>query len=123
MSKSIHLGKGVLTVASIIGLSMGVAGCSGDENSVQLPPKPTDKGCQNWSFDSKRGVWQCQKSSTGHSGAYYYGNRYYSTENDLSKSSSYQTYKSSSSFAGEGGTHSASVSEGGIGGHASGGGE
>lgn len=116
-----NIGKGILVVASAAGLTFGMAGCS-DGSSVQQPPKPKDSGCQNWKFDDQKGVWKCQQSNAGHAGAFYYGNRYYSSANDLTSSSAYKSYKSSSSFAGEGASH-ASVSEGGFGGHASAGGE
>ena len=110
---------------SAVALSMALAGCS-DGSSAQMPPKPTDKTCSNWQYDQSLGVWQCKDSKSSYYNHYYHGGNYYATKEALTSSSSYKSYKTSSSFAGEGASHSSGESvsaghEGGFGGHAGGG--
>ena len=47
-------------------------GCTQD-----LPPKPNDNSCSDWDWDDELGVWQCDDSSSGYRGHYFYGGRYY----------------------------------------------
>ena len=42
-----------------------------------LPPKPNDNSCSDWDWDDELGVWQCDDSSSGYRGHYFYGGRYY----------------------------------------------
>lgn len=108
--------KGLITTASVLALSITLAGCS---DNVAKPPKPKDKSCNDWQWDDIFGVWQCEDSHSHYHGSYYYGGRYYSSSSKLKSSSSYQSYTSSSHFAG----NSESVSSGhesGFGGHSSG---
>ncbi len=85
---------GITTTA----LSLGLVGCA--SNSANLPPKPTDKNCDDWEWDDDKGVWACEDSSSSHNGHYYYGGHYYNNKNSLLKSHGYKSYKKSSSFKG-----------------------
>ena len=40
-------------------------------------PKPNDNSCSDWDWDDELGVWQCDDSSSGYRGHYFYGGRYY----------------------------------------------
>jgi len=84
-----------------------LSGCSDD-----LPPQPDDPSCQDWEWDDDQGVWQCDDTHSSHYHHYYYGGGFFSNKSSLLKSSSYKSYRSSSSFKGGFG----SGSKGGFGG-------
>jgi hypothetical protein len=84
-----------------------LSACSND-----LPPKPDDRNCRDWDWDDEQGVWQCDDTRSTYYGHYFYGGSYYRNKSSLLKSSSYKSYKSSSSFKGGFG----SGSKGGFGG-------
>lgn len=91
--------KAAFATVSAVGLTLALSGCS--DSAAAVPPKPADKDCNNWQYDSTLGVWQCKDSSSSHYNAFYHGGSYYSSEESLKSSSSYKSYKASSSFAGE----------------------
>ncbi|KGR85422.1 hypothetical protein [Lysinibacillus odysseyi] len=88
--------KKLMAGISATALTLGLAGCGSSSSS--LPPKPTDKSCNDWDWSDDEGVWQCDESHSGHYGSYYYGGRYYKNKTALHSSSDYKNYKSSSSF-------------------------
>lgn len=95
----------VMAGISSAALMLGLAGCGSsaqeqyDEES-DLPPVPDDQSCSEWEWDIDDGVWECEDSSSGHYGHYYYGGRYYSSKPMLNKSQDYMNYKNSASFKG-----------------------
>lgn len=115
--------KGIIATASLAALSIGMVGCSADDSS-NLPPKPTDKSCNDWQWNDSLGVWQCKDTNSVHNGNFYY-HGYFGDENSLKSNSNYQSYTKSSDFAG--GSHASdsesvsSAHEGGFGGHGGGG--
>lgn len=113
--------KGLLVTASLTALSLTIAGCSDDTSTAPKPPKPKDKNCNDWKWDQNLGVWKCSDSTSSHNGAYFYGRNYYSSSDELKKSSGYKSYSKSSSFAGEGAHSVSSGHESGFGGHVGGG--
>ena len=46
-------------------------------------PKPNDNSCSDWDWDDELGVWQCDDSSSGYRGHYFYGGRYYQNKSTL----------------------------------------
>ena len=92
-------------------------GCAQD-----LPPKPNDNSCSDWDWDdeengyidgdfeyfnqendltsSEIGVWQCDDSSSGYRGHYFYGGRYYQNKSTFKNSSAFKSYQSSAEFKG-----------------------
>ena len=40
---------------------------------TRFTPKPNDKSCSDWDWDDELGVWQCDDSSSGYRGHYFYG--------------------------------------------------
>lgn len=60
--------KKLMTGISTTALTLSLAGCGTSANS--LPPKPTDKGCDDWDWSEEDGVWQCDESGSGHHGYY-----------------------------------------------------
>ena len=36
-------------------------------------PEPNDNSCSDWDWDDELGVWQCDDSSSGYRGHYFYG--------------------------------------------------
>ena len=88
--------KKMMVGISATALTLSLAGCGTSTSS--LPPKPTDQSCRDWDWSEEDGVWQCDESSSGHHGAYYYGGRYYKNKSALNSSTDYTSYKSSESF-------------------------
>lgn len=70
-------------------------GCAQD-----LPPKPNDNSCSDWDWDDELGVWQCDDSSSGYRGHYFYGGRYYQNKSNFKNSSAFKSYQSSAEFKG-----------------------
>lgn len=85
----------------------GMAGCGAED----LPPEPQTAECDDWDWDSDLGVYVCDDDDSSYRGSYFHNNRYYKNKSNLLSSSSYKSYKSSSSFKGFG-----SGSKGGFGG-------
>ena len=88
--------KKLMVGISATALSLTLAGCGNSTSS--LPPKPTDKSCNDWDWSEEDGVWRCDESRSGYYGAYYYGGRYYNNKSALHSNSNYNSYKNSSSF-------------------------
>ncbi|AUM64918.1 hypothetical protein GOP56_02995 [Brevibacillus sp. 7WMA2] len=104
--------KVVSKVAAIALVSMGIAGCSSSESGPSLPE---DRNCGSWDYDGDDDVYKCSDRSSSYHGSYYHAGSYYSNKNQLYESSSYKSYRNSSSFK------SSSRSGFGSGSHSSGG--
>lgn len=91
LEKTTKLMAGISATA----LTLSVAGCGTSSN---LPPEPTDQNCDDWDWSEEDGVWQCDESTSGHGGSYYYGGRYYNDKKELHSNSDYISYKNSDSF-------------------------
>ena len=63
-------------------------------------PKPNDNSCSDWDWDDELGVWQCDDSSSGYRGHYFYGGRYYQNKSTFKNSSAFKSYQSSAEFKG-----------------------
>src|SRR6478752_1207274 len=59
---------------------------------------PKDKSCDKWKWDEDTQTYYCSDSSSSHSGSYYHGGRYYGSKKQLTSSSAYKSFKSSSSY-------------------------
>ncbi|MDQ0230776.1 hypothetical protein [Metabacillus malikii] len=92
MNKTGKLLTGVLVVTVIAATS-----CQDEE---ALPDTPDDPSCDDWEWEADEGVWECDDYDSSYYGHYYYGGSYYSSKNKLTSSSSYKSYKTSSSFKG-----------------------
>ena len=62
--------------------------------------KPNDNSCSDWDWDDELGVWQCDDSSSGYRGHYFYGGRYYQNKSTFKNSSAFKSYQSSAEFKG-----------------------
>jgi hypothetical protein len=96
MGKTSKVMVGITSTA----LMLGLAGCSSNSQSQNLPPVPKDSSCKDWEWDQDDGVWQCDDGGSSHYGHSYYGGHYYKTKSLLRKSKNYLAYKNSSSFKG-----------------------
>ena len=67
---------------------------------TRFTPKPNDKSCSDWDWDDELGVWQCDDSSSGYRGHYFYGGRYYQNKSTFKNSSAFKSYQSSAEFKG-----------------------
>jgi len=106
MSKTSILMKKV-SIALTGGLAAStLAGC-GSTQTMNIPDRPQDENCRDWEFDDDEGVWVCDDNDSSYYRSYYHGGTFYKSKKLLHGSSSYKSYKSSSSFAG-GGTSSKS---------------
>lgn len=79
---------------SAVAMATALTGC-GQSTTYPRPAPPTDKQCNDWDWNSKEGVYQCDDSSSSYYHHYYYGNSYFPTRSALQKNSAYSTYKSS----------------------------
>ena len=70
-------------------------GCAQD-----VPPEPNDNSCSDWDWDDELGVWQCDDSSSGYRGHYFYGGTYYQNKSTFKNSSAFKSYQSSAEFKG-----------------------
>lgn len=93
MKKTKKLLSGIVSAAMMTGMTA----CS---NDTSRPPAPNDNSCDDWEWDSDDGVWECDDQHSSRYGHYYYGGSYYSSKKNLLASSSFKSYKSSSSFKG-----------------------
>jgi uncharacterized lipoprotein YehR (DUF1307 family) len=91
MSKTKKMMAGVLTTA----LMTSLVACGSTDQA--RPAKPKDKSCDKWKWDEDTQTYYCSDSSS-HSGAYYHGGRYYGSKKQLTSSSAYKSFKSSSSY-------------------------
>ncbi|MGM7723250.1 hypothetical protein [uncultured Metabacillus sp.] len=91
---------------------MTISGCSNNES---LPPVPEGTDCDDWEWEADEGVWECDDDTSSHYGHYYYGGKFYNSKSSLTASSTYKSYKSSTSFKG-GGSGFGKGSSGGFGG-------
>ncbi|MFZ3590064.1 hypothetical protein ACOI1C_12480 [Bacillus sp. DJP31] len=97
---------GGITAAVVAG---SLVGCQG----ADIPEQPNDPDCNEWEWDDDDGVYECEDTSSGYYGHYFYGGSYYRSKSALLGSSSYKNYKSSSSFQGGKGFGSGQSSYGG----------
>lgn len=100
--------KKLLSGAAASIFAVGLAGCS----TQDLPPTPEGTDCDEWEWEDDLGVWECDDDDSTRFGHFFYGGKSYKSKSSLFQSSSYQSYKSSSSFKGGFG----SSSKGGFGG-------
>ncbi|MDM8150372.1 hypothetical protein SAMN04487776_103297 [Priestia megaterium] len=92
MSKTKKMMAGVLTTA----LMTSLVACGSTDQA--RPAKPKDKSCDKWKWDENTQTYYCSDSSSSHSGSYYHGGRYYGSKKQLTSSSAYKSFKSSSSY-------------------------
>ncbi|MFB2347366.1 MULTISPECIES: hypothetical protein [Priestia] len=93
MSKTKKMMAGVLTTA----LMTSLVACGSTDQA--RPAKPKDKSCDKWKWDEDTQTYYCSdSSSSSHSGSYYHGGRYYGSKKQLTSSSAYKSFKSSSSY-------------------------
>lgn len=67
---------------------------------ARYSPEPNDNSCSDWDWDDELGVWQCDDSSSGYRGHYFYGGKYYQNKSTFKNSSAFKTYQSSAEFKG-----------------------
>ncbi|WP_456363635.1 aminotransferase yhxA [Priestia aryabhattai] len=79
--------KKVLAGVSAAALVATLTGCNSG--------MPSDSRCNDWDYDKKDKVWECDDYNSHHYGHYYYGGSYYKNRDSLHSSSSYKSYKSS----------------------------
>jgi hypothetical protein len=90
MNKTKKMMVGVLSTL----MAASLAACS-DES---LPPKPKDRDCDDWEWDSATGTYVCDDGHSTHYRHYYYGGHYYPSKRMLLRSAAYQSYQHSAEF-------------------------
>jgi len=97
--------KKVMAGISSTAIMLGMTGCGSSQGVyADIPPVPDSQDCTEWEWDLDDGVWECEDSNSDYYGHYYHGGKYYSSKPSLYKSSSYSSYKNSSSFKGSSST-------------------
>ncbi|GGE69466.1 aminotransferase yhxA [Priestia taiwanensis] len=77
-------------------LAATLAGC--EEDSANLPEKPSDAECSDWDFEEEEGVWVCDEKGSSRYRSYYYGGAYFGTKNALKADNNYKTYTQTPQF-------------------------
>jgi hypothetical protein len=70
------------------------------ERGIDFPSVPDSEECLDWEFDMSDGVWMCDEKGAPNLRNLYFGTTYFKTKDDLKKDGTYQSYASSTGFAG-----------------------